>query len=178
MGYLGRFYRNLAQNVDSAVGSDFYGRIAADITILPEDVQKHLLATSSFGKGMQDDINLYVTCHRLSNTSFRQKLDPIAKNIFRRQNPLELVFQDISTFDAQNPIVGFLLKELNLGKRDIESTLIKKASTNVDVEIPNRLNALKNNPTFFNSDNNNSHNLPPLPPPPPFQALPPPPPTF
>ena len=36
------------------------------------------------------------------------------------------MFKDISTFDAQNPIVGFLLKELNLGKRDIESTLIKR----------------------------------------------------
>ena len=70
MGYVGRFYRNLAQNVDSAVGPDFYGRIAADTTILLEDVQKYLLATSNFGKGMQDDINLYVTCHRLSNTSF------------------------------------------------------------------------------------------------------------
>ena len=27
-GYLGRFYRNLADNVDSSLGSDFYGRIA------------------------------------------------------------------------------------------------------------------------------------------------------
>ena len=49
---------------------------------------------------MQDDINLYVMGDRFNNPSFMQKLDPITKNIFRRQNPLELIFQDISTSDA------------------------------------------------------------------------------
>ena len=66
---------------------------------------------------MQTDINHYVTKDRINNTSFRQKLDPISKNILRRQNPLELVFEDISTFDAKNPIVGSLLKELDVGKK-------------------------------------------------------------
>ena len=47
------------------------------------DVKNYLLATSDFGKGMQDDINMYVTCDRLNKTRFRQKLDPISKNIFR-----------------------------------------------------------------------------------------------
>ena len=37
-----------------------------------------------------------------------KKLNPINKNILRRQNQLELVFQDISTFDAEYPIVGSL----------------------------------------------------------------------
>ena len=55
---------------------------------------------------MQDDINMYVTRNKLSNVSFRQKLYPIAKNIFRRQNPLELTFKDFSTFDAQNLLIG------------------------------------------------------------------------
>ena len=55
-----------------------------------------------------------------------KKLDPIRKNIIRRQNPLELVFEDISTFDAENPIVGSLLKELDVGKKDIANELIKK----------------------------------------------------
>ena len=43
-----RFYRNFAQNVDSAVGPEFYGCIAADTTIPPKDVQKYLLATRNF----------------------------------------------------------------------------------------------------------------------------------
>ena len=65
---------------------------------------------------MQDDINLYVTHDRLNNTSFRQNLDLIEKNIFHWQNPLELAFKDISNFDVQNPI-GLPLKKLDLGKK-------------------------------------------------------------
>ena len=59
---------------------------------------------SDFAKGMQTDINNYATRDRTNNASFSQKLDPIKKNILRRQNPLELVFEDISTFSAENLI--------------------------------------------------------------------------
>ena len=57
-------------------------------------------------------ILLNVTRDSINDASFRQKLELISKNILRRQNPLELVFEDISTFDAENPIVGSLLREL------------------------------------------------------------------
>ena len=80
-------------------------------------MQKYILATSDFSKGMQSNINHYVTKDRINNASFQQKLDRISKNILRRQNPLELVFEDISTFDAENPIVGSLLRELDVGKK-------------------------------------------------------------
>ena len=95
-GYVGNFYRNLAENIDNFIGSDFYTRIAADANIPREDVQKYILATSDFAKSMQNDINHYVTRDRINDDSFRQKLDP------------ELVFEDISTFGAENPIVGSL----------------------------------------------------------------------
>ena len=111
-GYVGNFYRNLADNIDNLAGSDFYSRIAADADLPREDVQKYILATSDFAKSIQTDINLYVRRDRINDASFRQKLDPISKNILRRQNPLELVFEDISTFDAENPIVGSLLEKL------------------------------------------------------------------
>ena len=65
-GYTVRFYRDLPDNVDSAVRSDFYGRIANDVDVPLDDVQKYLLATSDFAKGMQDDINLYVTRDRFN----------------------------------------------------------------------------------------------------------------
>ena len=113
-GYVGSFYRNLAVNIDSFTGSDFYSRITADADLPKEDVQKYILATSDFAKSMQTDINHYVTRDRINNASFRQKLDPISKNILRRQNPLQLVYEDISTFDAENPIVGSLLREIDL----------------------------------------------------------------
>lgn len=57
--------------------------------------------------------------------SFRQKLDPISKNILRRQNPLEPVFEDRSTFDAENPIAGSLLREIDLNKTKTDSDFIK-----------------------------------------------------
>ena len=96
------FYRNLAGNID--IGLDFYLRITADANIPREDVQKYILVTSDFAKSIQTDINHYVTRDRINDASFRQILDPISKNILRRQNPLELVFKDISTFDAEREI--------------------------------------------------------------------------
>ena len=118
---MGSFYRSLADNIDNFVGSDFYSRIAADSDISKEDI----LATSDFAKSIQTDINHYVTRDRINDASFRQKLDPISKNILRRQNPLELVFEDISTLDAENPIVGSLLREIDLNKKQTDSDFIK-----------------------------------------------------
>ena len=124
-GYVGSFYRNLSDNVDNFLGSDFYSRITADADIPKEDVQKYILATSDFAKSMQTDINHYVTRDRINDASFRQKLDSISKNILKRQNPLELVFEDISTFDAENPIVESLLREIELKKKQTDSDFIK-----------------------------------------------------
>ena len=73
VGYVGSFYRNLADNVDNFLSSDFYGRITNDVDIPSEDVQKYILATSDFAKGMQTDIKHYVTRDRISNASCGQK---------------------------------------------------------------------------------------------------------
>ena len=109
------FYRNLADRIDT--DSDFYSRIANDANIPMEDVQKYLLATSDFAKSMQTDINHYVTKDRINDASFKQKLDPIS-------NPLELVFEDISTFDAENPIVGSLLREIDIKKKSSQTVIL------------------------------------------------------
>ena len=101
-GYVGNFYRNLADNVDNFLGSEFYGRITNDANSTSANVQKCILATSDFAKGIQTDINHYITKDRINDASFGQKLDPISKNIIRRQNPLELVFEDVLAFDAEN----------------------------------------------------------------------------
>ena len=54
------------------------------------------------------------------------------------------MFEYISTFDAENPIAGSLLKELDVGKKDIANDLIKKAlgPPELDFVIQNRLNKL------------------------------------
>ena len=82
-----------------------------------EDAKNYLLTTSKYGKQIQEDIDPYITRDRLKETSFRRKLDPVAKSVIRKQNPSELVFEDISTFDAQNLIIGSLLKEIDIGKK-------------------------------------------------------------
>ena len=55
-GYVGSFYRNLSDNVDNFLGSDFYSRITADADIPKEDVQKYILATSDFAKSIHRQI--------------------------------------------------------------------------------------------------------------------------
>ena len=74
-GYVGNFYRNLADRVDN-VQSNFLSAISNDTSILKDDVQKYVLATSDFAKSMQTDINHYVIRDRIKDASFRQKLDP------------------------------------------------------------------------------------------------------
>ena len=63
-GYVGRFYRNLADKVNNFLGCDFYGRITNDYEIPSANVQKYILATSGFAKDMQTDINHYVVKDR------------------------------------------------------------------------------------------------------------------
>ena len=70
-GYVGNFYRHLADNADNFLGSEFYGRIANDANLPSEDVQKYILATSDFAKGIQHDINHDVTRDRINDASYR-----------------------------------------------------------------------------------------------------------
>ena len=166
-GYVESFYRNRADNIDNFTGSDFYSRIAADADIPKEDVQKYLLATSDFAKSIQTDINHYVIRDRINDASLRQKLDPISKNILIRQNLLELVFEDISTFDAENPMVRSLLREIDLNKKQTDSNFIKSPPIHPgkEFEIKKRLDRLRGikrvddeNNNNNNSNNNNNNN--------------------
>ena len=76
-------------------------------------------------------------------------------------------------FDAQNPIIGNLLREIDVGEKYITSKLLKKAPNIKDVEIQSRLKVLKNR---NDGDNNNLFPPPPPPPQPPPTYFPPPPP--
>ena len=58
---------------------------------------------------------MYVTNIRLNEASFRRRLDPISKNIIRKKNPRELLYKDAKHFDAQNPVIGSLIKEVDVG---------------------------------------------------------------
>ena len=84
------------------------------------------------------------------------KLDPISKNILRRQNPLELVFEDISTFDAETSIVGSLLREIDIKKNRSGSHFIRSLLSHPgkEFEIQKRLDKLKGTNNVFNNNNN------------------------
>ena len=70
---------------------------------------------------MQADINHYVTRDRINNARFRQKLDPIAKKYIKKTKSFRTCFSRYSTVDTQSPIAGSLLRELDLGKKEIAS---------------------------------------------------------
>ena len=148
----------MADYVDTS--SDFFAQISNDAKIPREDVQKYLLATPNFAKSIQTDINHYVTRDRINNASFRQKLDPISKNILRRQKPLELVFEDLSTFDAENLIVGSLLREIDIKKKQSDSDFIKSLPSHPgkEFEIKKRLNKFRDIKNDDNNNNNNNNN--------------------
>ena len=58
---------------------------------------------------------------------------------------MELVFEDISTFDAENPIVGSLLRQIDLNKKLTNSDFIKSVPSHPgkEFEIKNRLDRLR-----------------------------------
>ena len=63
----------------------------------------------------------------------------------RRQNPFEIVFKDISKFDAQNSFIGNLLSEIESGELtepDIKKFLRKPPSVK-DIENNESLYNLK-----------------------------------
>ena len=109
-GYVGSFYKNLADNVDNFLGFDFYGRIANDSDKPSEDVQKYILANSDFAKGMQTDINHYVTRDRINNASFRQKLD-------RNRTPWSLFLSIFLPLIQKIQYLVPYLENLMLGKK-------------------------------------------------------------
>ena len=86
---------------------------------------------------------MYITKDRPSKTSYYRKLDQMLKNLLRRQNPLELVFKDISTFDSQNLINESLVKETEIRENDTANELVKITLNLLDIELHLKLNNLE-----------------------------------
>ena len=86
---------------------------------------------------------MYITKDRPSKTSCCRKLDQMLKNLLRRQNPLELVCKDISTFVSQNLINESLVKETEIRENDTASELVKITLNLLDIELHLKLNNLE-----------------------------------
>ena len=94
----------LSKNNDLA-----FQNLVIDVINNREDLQKFLLATSDFGKTIEELIITAVTNGKLNNIIVRQTLDLTNEHIFDIPNPLKVTFKDIKKFDAQNPIIVNLL---------------------------------------------------------------------
>ena len=171
-GLVGRFYSNLAGNIDKLLGSEFNGRIANDADIPSKDVQKNIFATSDFAKVMQRDIDHYVTKDRINNASFRQKVWSNKQEYYKKTKSTWTFLKIFQHLMPKIHLLVLLLKELDVWKEDIASELTKNAprSPEVDFAIKNILNKLKDRPEPKHNNNNFS--------PPPSSSWPPRPPSF
>ena len=118
-----------------------------------------MLRTGDYARSIQSDIDLYLTRGRHNQASFRRKLDPIEKSVWRTENSLALLFKDVANFDAQNPVIGSLLREIDLGKRSTNSDLIKKSLSKApdinDTILLQRFKKFKETPIYYNDNDDN-----------------------
>ena len=159
--FIESFYKDWLDGIDFSGDTDFQQSIGNKTT--SEDIKKFLLATSDFGNKIQGELNIYEIDEKLNSGSFRRKLDPISKNVI-----IEFLFKDLKRFDAQNPVIGNLIKEIDIAKKKDLSKILKGAPDIIDLKLRLRLNRLRDDETFNpdGNNNNNSNNLlPPLPPP-------------
>ena len=121
------FFKQQTRDLDEDIPSLVTQKIVSDGALpLTDDVQNFLLGTSEHANDIQSDIDLFVTKGRFNEASVRHKLDPIVKSVWRTKNTLALLFKDVATFDAQNPIICSLLREIDLAKNGKNSDLINK----------------------------------------------------
>ena len=69
------------------------------------------------------------------------------------------MFKDVANFDAQNPVIGSLLRETDFGKRSTNSDLINKslskASNINDTILLQRFKKFKETPINYNDNDDN-----------------------
>ena len=106
------------------------------------DLQKYLLATSSYGRNIQENINSVVIDGKFNNALVRHVLDEKNKDVYASSNSLSVTFKDAKKFDVQNPIIGNLLSQVNanqIGEKEVKE-LFSKAE---DEKIRRRFDALR-----------------------------------
>ena len=163
------FYKDRANDVDIDLPSTIANKILAEGQPLAGDIKNFLLGTSDYARSIQSDIDLYVTRGRRNQARIYCKLDPIEKSVCRTENPLALLFKAVANFDAQNPVIGSLLREIDLGKRSANSDLIKKSLSKApdinDTILLQRFQKFKETPINYNAnddnddDDNNDNNI-------------------
>ena len=101
-----------------------------------------MLATSDYGKNIQENINTVVTDGKFNDALVRHVLDEKNKGIFNSSTPLSVTFKDAKKFDEQNPIIGNIISHVNANQ--IGEKGVKELFTRAKIEkIRRRLEALR-----------------------------------
>ena len=119
-----------------------------DIVNNRSDLRKFLLATSDYGKNIQENNNAVVTDGKFNQAVVHRALDQKNKVVFESL---------IKKFDIQNPIIGNLLSQVNANK--ISDTKVKQLFGQAkDEELQARLNRLRKIIDRSDDDDNNNNN--------------------
>ena len=123
---------------------------AIDIVNKRADLRKLSLATSDYGKNIQEGINSVVNDGRFNNVAIRHLLDNKNKVVFKSPTPFSVTFKDANKLDIQNPVIGNLLSQGNANQ--LTDQLVKNIlGEGENLKIRARLEALRNN-TFTGGD--------------------------
>ena len=122
-----------------------------------EDLQSYLFATEDLNRTLEESLQLAVGHGKINDASHvRHKQKRLTETVtFDRNskdykyfqendNPLDVVFREKAKFDAQNPIIGSLLEEINKGKitEDGKIKAVKSAPNTKDLDLQDRFNEI------------------------------------
>ena len=113
-----------------------------DIVNNRSDLRKCLLATSDYGRNIQENINSLVDGGKFNQAVVRRVLDQKNKGVFESPTPLSTTFKDAKKFDIENPIFGNLLTQVIANQ--VNDKTVRKLLGNIkDDEIQRRLDELR-----------------------------------
>ena len=109
-----------------------------------DDVKKWLLATSDFGRELQEDLTAIVgNNEKFNNAIARHVLDTKNAGIMQNPHPINLTFGDVKKSDLQNPIIGKIATQVKASKLT-EDQLTKNILMEDEIaKIENRLEKMK-----------------------------------
>ena len=113
-----------------------------------EDLQSYLFATEDLNRTIEESLQLAIGHGKINDASqVRHEFDRNSKDykyFQKNDNPLDVVFREKAKFDAQNPIIGSLLEEINKGKitEDGRIKAVKSAPNTKDLDLQDRFNEI------------------------------------
>ena len=125
-----------------------------DIGNKRSDLRKFLLATSNYGRTIQENINSVVAGGKFNQAVVLRVLDQKNKGVFESPTRLSVTIKDAKQFDIQNPISGHLLTQVNANQ--LSDKRVKELHGNIkDNEIQRRLDKLRGDTNNNNDDDDN-----------------------